>query len=216
MRLRRNYQGEAKLQDMPGVLPAGPASFHCDWAAQFNRKNPIHIEIGMGKGDFLIAMAAKYPRIDFVGIEKGLTVMYIAARKNRVNPLPNLRFLPADAKELDFYFDAEQLERIYLNFSDPWPKKRHESRRLTAVDKLRLYHRLLKPGGQIQMKTDQEDFLQFTLRSLIREGWSVGKITRDLHRSGYEGNVVTEYERRFLRIGQPIYRLEAWKTYAER
>ena len=212
MRLRRNWKGEAKLADMPGVMPAGSESYKCDWAAQFGEKKPIHIEIGTGKGDFLITMATKHPGTAFVGVEKALTVIYAASLKNQKNPLPNLRFLPAEAKELDLYFGAGQVDRIYLNFSDPWPKKRHEPRRLTAGDMLRLYHRLLRPGGQIHFKTDKGPFFDFTLNELIMGGWSVGKITRDLHRSGYEGNVVTEYERRFLQLGQPIFRLEAWKA----
>jgi len=158
----------------------------------------------------LLAMASKHPEICFVGVEKALTVMFIAARKNQDKPLPNLLYLPLDAEELDLYFDPGQVERIYLNFSDPWPKKRHEARRLTSGGMLKIYRRILAPGGGLHLKTDQESFFGYSLDKLVRDGWSVGKITGDLHHSGYEGNVVTEYERRFLGLGTPICRLEAW------
>jgi tRNA (guanine-N7-)-methyltransferase len=178
----------------------------------FDSYKPLHIEIGMGKGDFLMALAANCPDTEFIGVEKALTIMHIAAEKNQADPLPNLHFLPVDAKKLVVYFGLGQVERIYLNFSDPWPKKRHIARRLTAKHMLEVYRRLLKPGGQIHLKTDQESFFVFSLRELVREGWSVGKITSDLYRSGFEGNVVTEYEQRFTSLGQPIYRLEAWSA----
>ena len=210
MRLRRNWQGEAALPEMPGVLGVGVLPKPV-WQEVFGREKPLHVEIGMGKGDFLLAMAAKHPGIDFVGIERSLSILYIAAQKNREQPLANLRFLPVDAEELGDYFMPGQVERIYLNFSDPWPKRRHGSRRLTARGKLGLYRQMLGVGGQIHLKTDQRAFFIFSLGELIREGWSVGKMTEDLHRSGYEGNVATEYELRFHSLGQPIYRMEAWR-----
>jgi len=211
MRIKKNRQGEAMLPDMPGVLKVNPCFHRKDWAAIFGRDCPIHLEIGMGKGDFILAMAAKERRVDFVGMERSLTVMHIAAKKMQKKHLPNLRLLPADADMLDQYFPPGRVERIYLNFSDPWPKRRHASRRLTTGDKLKVYRRVLAPGGQIHLKTDQEPFFDFSLGELIREGWSVGKVTRDLHRSGIEGNVFTEYERRFASSGLAIYRLEAYK-----
>ena len=210
MRLRKNWHGEALLPGLPGVLGSDPLAFRGSWAAFFDEKKPIHVEIGIGKGEFLIAMAMKHLHIGFVGVEKSLTIMYTAAAKNQNDPLPNLRFLPVDAKELGLYFGAGQVERVYLNFSDPWPKKRHEPRRLTSVGMLKIYKRLLAPGGDIHLKTDQEDFFMFSLREFVKEGWSVGKITEDLYSSGYEGNIPTEYERRFIQLGQPIYRFEAY------
>ena len=209
MRLRRNWPGEAELPDMPGVIKADPASFRNDPALSLNDV-PIQIEIGSGKGDFIIAMASKHPRVSFFGIEKAPTVMYIAARKNQKRPLPNLRFLSVDARELDLFFGGGRAERIYLNFSDPWPKNRHEPRRLTSAGMLKVYREILTPGGNLQLKTDQESFFDYSLKMLIHEGWSVGKMTKDLHRSADEANIITEYEHRFLLLGQPIYRLEAW------
>ena len=212
MRLRRKGSGEAALAGMPGVLDGGadPAAPQGGWAAVFGREADLHVEIGMGKGDFILAAARRKPDVDFIGVERVQSVLYAAAVKNRDRPLPNLRFLPVDAGELERFFSPGQIARIYLHFSDPWPKTRHQSRRLTAEGKLAMYKRLLKAGGQIHMKTDQEALFAFSLRALIQGGWSVGKITRDLYHSGWEGNIPTEYERRFTAMGQPIYRLEAW------
>jgi len=201
---------------MPGILEKNPTYYPGRWPEVFGREAPLYVEIGAGKGDFIIATAKKYPHIDFVGIEKSPTVLYLAAKKNQENPLPNLRFLQIDAGFMTQYFSSGQIERIYLNFSDPWPKTRHESRRLTAKEKLFVYERLLKPGGQIHLKTDQENFFLFSLKTLIQSGWSVGKITRDLYRSGFEGNIATEYEQRFLFMGKPIYRMESWSPAAHK
>ena len=211
MRLRRNWQGEAALPDMPGVLRADLATWRQDWTGVFGREAPLHVEIGAGKGDFVITSAKQNPGVDYVGIERSPTILYIAVKKNQSHPLPNLRFLPVDAESIASYFRPGQIARIYLNFSDPWPKTRHADRRLTAGARLSVYATLLKPGGQLHFKTDRESFFDFSLRMLIREGWSVARITRDLARSGFEANVLTEYERRFMALGQPICRLEAWR-----
>ena len=210
MRLRRNRQGEAALPSMTGVVSASAPVDRLNWTEVFGRHAPLYVEIGMGKGDFLMAMAAENPQYNYVGIEKSLTVIHIAAKKYQKSPLTNLRLLPADAQDMQDLFALGQIRRIYLNFSDPWPKKRHEFRRLTAKGKLAMYSRILEPYGQIHIKTDQESFFYFTLRELIREGWSVGKICTDLYHNGYDGAMMTEYERRFIRMGQAIYRLEAW------
>lgn len=214
MRLRRNWQGEAKLPAMPGVLGAEPEVLRAGWSTEFGGIHPVHVEIGMGKGEFLLTMAEKNPDVDFIGVERVLTVLYIAAEKYQKKPLTNLRFLSTDARALEYCFLPGQVDRIYLNFSDPWPKQRHAQRRLTAAPLLAAYRRILAPGGQLHLKTDQERFFDFSLGELVRGGWSVGKINRDLHASGFDGNIETEYERRFLRQGQPIYRLEAWNGHA--
>ena len=212
MRLRRNWKGEEALPGLPGVLQPDPALLREGWEAVFGRAAPIHVEIGSGKGGFLIASAERQPSIDFIGVERVLTIMHTAAVKNEKSPLPNLRFLPVQAERLEDFIHPGQIDRIYLNFSDPWPKNNHASRRLTARDKLRMYSRLLTPGGQIHFKTDQAHFFDYSLRVCVREGWSVGKITRDLYRSGMESNIPTEYEQRFVSLGLPIYRFEAWNA----
>ena len=211
MRLRKNKQGEAALSTMPGVLIPGENAPKLDWSAVFGRKAKLHVEIGVGKGDFIRAAAAKNPSIDYIGIERMWTVLYIAAKKNQARPLSNLRLLPLEARELASLFDPGQVQRIYLNFSDPWPKNRHAHRRLTAPSMLSLYGEILAPGGQIQLKTDQEAFFAYSIGECLKAGWSLGKITRDLYRSGMEDNIQTEYERRFTDMGHAICRLEAWR-----
>ena len=141
MRLRRNWQGEKALPTLTGVLPAEPKEIFGRVEEIFGRKAPLHLELGMGKGDFILAMAARYPEINFIGVERNMTIQYIAAKKNAAAPLPNLRFLPLDAQGLDLYFRPGEVQRIYLNFSDPWPKSRHARRRLTHVDMLRIYQK---------------------------------------------------------------------------
>ena len=203
--MRRNWRGEEALGETRAVVKAAPVAGGLDWADIFGRKALLHVEIGVGKGDFILSTAGLNPRIDYVGIERSLSILYIAAKKNEESPRSNLRFLPIDAGMSGSYFASGSVDRIYLNFSDPWPKTRHESRRLTAKGKLSLYRELLRPGGQVFFKTDQSLFFEFSMKEFINEGWSVGKICRDLHNSGIEGNIMTEYERRFAALGMPIY-----------
>ena len=196
---------------MAGVLTFYSDSRQWAWEKIFDREAQLHVEIGAGKGDFLMEAASRFPHIDYVGIEKVPTILYAAARKNQEHPVPNLRFLLMDASEMVAVFPPGSIDRIYLNFSDPWPKNKHGSRRLTASSKLALYKELLKPGGQVHLKTDQERFFDFSLAAFVQEGWSVGKICRDLYSSGMEGNIASEYEQRFASLGHPIYRMEAWR-----
>lgn len=210
MRMRRNPLAEQNLEQMPGVLPGSPDKLYGHWDEIFQRKAPLHIELGMGKGDFIIGMARMHPDINFIGVERVASVQVIAAQKNQTDPLPNLRFLSLDAAQLELFFRPGEVERIYLNFSDPWPKKRHAKRRLTYVEMLEIYKKILKPGGQIHFKTDGEAFFEFSLTQFREAGMSFGKISRDLHHSGFEGNVMTEYEKRFSEMGLPIFRCEVW------
>jgi tRNA (guanine-N7-)-methyltransferase len=210
--MRRNWRGEDALGRMDAVLQTGLGAVYPDWAGVFGRHAPLQVEIGSGKGDFIIASARLNPDVDYVGIERSLSVLYVAAKKNEENPKSNLRFMAIDARVLNEYFPAESIERIFLNFSDPWPKTRHASRRLTAKPMLSVYRGLLKPGGQILFKTDQALFFEFSMKEFINESWSVGKICRDLHNSGIEGNIMTEYERRFATLGMPIYCFTATRS----
>jgi len=210
MRLRRNNQAREKLPLLPGVITEPPEKLYGRWEEIFQRKAPLHLELGMGKGDFILAMAGKYPEFNFIGVEKVPEVQYIAAKKNKAKPLPNLRYLSMDAVDLEKYFQAGEVDRIYLNFSDPWPKKRHARRRLTHIQMLKISQRVLKPRGALPFKTDGEAFFDFSLEQFCLAGLSIGKITRDLHNSGFTDNVMTEYEKRFVGLGQPIYRCEVY------
>jgi tRNA (guanine-N7-)-methyltransferase len=210
MRMRGNRQARENLKYLPGVLPSSPEQINGHWEEIFQRKAPLHLELGMGKGDFILGMARKNPQINFIGVERVAEVQYIAAMKNQQEPLPNLRFLSLDATQLELFFQPGEVEQIYLNFSDPWPKKRHARRRLTYLTMLRIYQRVLKPLGAIHLKTDSEALFDFSLEQFYEAGLSIGRITRDLHHSGFEGNVMTEYEKRFVGLGQPIFRCEAY------
>lgn len=175
----------------------------------FNNTNPIHIEIGMGKGDFIIGMAEKYPDINFVGIEKYESVMVRALEK--ITELPsNLKFMRVDAKELEKTIEVK-IEALYLNFSDPWPKTRHEKRRLTSKEFLCMYENFFDNIVNIYQKTDNKNLFAYSLSSLSQNGYILEKVSLDLHQENIS-NVLTEYERKFSERGVTINYLHATKN----
>ena len=172
----------------------------------FSNNKPIRIEIGMGKGQFIYAMAQKYPDINFVGIEKYSSVLLRAIQKMEEEPLPNLIFIRMDAEDITDVFDEGEVDKIYLNFSDPWPKDRHAKRRLESRQFLKRYETILKDAGFIEFKTDNNDLFDFALEEVEAAGWKMIAFTRDLHHDEKlnEGNIMTEYEAKFSAIGNPI------------
>ena len=182
------------------------------WHDIFGNDHPIHIEIGMGKGRFLMELAAKNPDINYVGIEKYSSVLIRALEKmsEMETPLANIRFVRMDAEAITKVFGAGEVDRIYLNFSDPWPKDRHAKRRLTSDRFLPIYDQILKKDGIIEFKTDNQDLFRYSLESIPEAGWTVDAHTFDLHNSEMaEGNVMTEYETKFCSEGKPICKLVA-------
>lgn len=176
----------------------------------FGNNNPVHVEIGCGKGTFIKDMAKKYPNINFIAIEKITDVMVCCAEKINAEQLDNVRILCADAKTLAEVIPHNSIERIYLNFSDPWPKAGHKKRRLTHAVFLDVYKQILKPDGSIALKTDNDSLFDFSLEELPNNGFTLGEITRDLHSSEYaQDNVMTEYEANFTKQGIPIKRCVA-------
>lgn len=174
----------------------------------FQNNNPIHIEIGMGKGQFLMALARLHPDINYIGIEKYSSVLVRALEKMAEEPLPNIRFIRMDAENIQDVFAPEEIERIYLNFSDPWPKDRHAKRRLTSKEFLARYHHILQSDGEIIFKTDNRGLFEFSLEQVAEAGWQLKNHTFDLHNSEYvEGNIMTEYETKFVQEGKPICRM---------
>lgn len=174
----------------------------------FVNNNPIHLEIGTGKGDFLIGMANAYPNINFVGIEKYESVLVRALEK--VSELPNnLRFMKLDAREIDKSFKVK-IEALYLNFSDPWPKNRHEKRRLTSPNFLALYETIFDKHINIYQKTDNKSLFAYSLTSFSKCGYTLEKVSLDLHREDVF-NVLTEYENKFSEKGETINYLHATK-----
>ena len=178
----------------------------------FSDEKEVRIEIGCGKGDFIVGTAEKNPDVNFLAIEKVHDVLVIAAEKIKNSGLTNVKVCCCDAKELTEYFDEKSIDRIYLNFSDPWPKSRHEKRRLTYRTFLNIYKTILKDNGEIHFKTDNRGLFDFSVEEFKEMGWQLNKLTYDLHNSEYmENNVMTEYERRFSGLGFSINRVEAKK-----
>lgn len=183
-----------------------------NWKTFFGNSNPIHIEIGMGKGKFIINMAKKYPNVNFVGIEKYDSVLVKAVKQldTLEEPLNNLKLMLFDAEDISEVFDKE-IECIYLNFSDPWPKSKHEKRRLTSSVYLSKYNSLFVSKKNIIQKTDNREFFDFSLQSIKDYGYTIDEVTYDLYSLNDEDNVPTEYEEKFNALGTPINRLKAHK-----
>lgn len=178
------------------------------WQEIFGNGNPIHIEIGMGKGKFIYTMARLHPENNYVGIEKYSSVLLRAVQKMEEEELPNLKLIRMDAEEIAEVFAPGEVDRIYLNFSDPWPKDRHAKRRLPSRQFLERYDVILDPRGQLEFKTDNRELFDFAVEELEPAGWLAELITYDLHGDAalMEGNVMTEYEEKFSAMGNPIYK----------
>lgn len=176
------------------------------WHEIFGNDHPIHIEIGMGKGRFLNTLAKQNPQINYVGIEKYSSVLLRAIQKMEEDELPNLKFIRMDAEDIDKVFGKGEVDRIYLNFSDPWPKDRHAKRRLPSRQFLARYDVILKKEGTLEFKTDNRPLFDFAIEELEPAGWKAQVITYDLHNDAalMEGNVMTEYEEKFSSVGNPI------------
>lgn len=170
---------------------------------------PLYIEIGCGKGGFILQNATLYPEINYIAIEKVANVCVLAMEKAAAAGVKNLRFMVGNFADLSFDFPDRSVDCIFLNFSDPWPKKGYARRRLTHGGFLSIYKRILKPGGCILFKTDNRALFDFSLESFPENGFAVSDVTYDLHNSGFEGNIMTEYEQKFSAEGIPICRLRA-------
>ena len=184
-------------------------TFFYDNDEDFSKKQPIHLEIGMGKGNFILNMALNHPEINFIGVEKYSSVAACAIKKIREYDVPNLKILIMDAKDLSPILD-KKIECIYLNFSDPWPKDRHAKRRLTSPNYLQYYDDLFVNDCLIIQKTDNDDLFAYSLESLENYGYTLEKISYDLHQEKIE-NVMTEYEEKFSRQGIKIKYVKATK-----
>ena len=180
------------------------------WGTIFGNFNPVHIEIGMGKGQFITTLAQQNPDINYVGIEKYSSVLIRAIAKQEELQLPNLYFIRMEAEYIADVFAPGEVARIYLNFSDPWPKDRHAKRRLISKEFLARYDQILAADGEVIFKTDNRELFDFSLEQVPEAGWKLENFTYDLHHSEYlEGNIMTEYETKFVAEGKPICRLVA-------
>ena len=205
MRLRNITGSRETIGESPYVVHE-PENRKGNWKEVFGNNNPVQIEIGMGKGKFLHAMAKLHPEINYVGIEKYSSVLLRAVQKMEEEELPNLKFIRMDAEDIVNVFGKAEVDKIYLNFSDPWPKDRHAKRRLPSRQFLGRYNEILKPDGRLEFKTDNRDLFDFAVEELPEAGWKAEVITYDLHHDVtlVAGNVMTEYEEKFSSMGNPI------------
>lgn len=211
MRLR-NIPGADEVISNSHYCIQNPTELKGKWHEFLSNNNPIHIEIGMGKGRFLMQLAELNPEINYIGIERYTSVLLRAVQKTEETPLPNIHFLCIDAATLPEIFAENEVDKIYLNFSDPWPKDRHAKRRLTSSAFLERYDLFLAQDGNIEFKTDNQDLFSFSLEEIENSDvWHLDASTRDLHNDPVlnAGNIMTEYEQKFSSQGNPICKLIA-------
>ena len=215
-----------RLRNIPGaddVIKVHPIAIKNEkeqkgkWNELFGNDNPIHIEIGMGKGQFLLTLAKQNPDINYVGIERYSAVLLRALEKfdtEEFCELKNIRFICMNAMELDEVFAFGEVKKIYLNFSDPWPKARHARRRLTSRQFFAQYDKVLVEDGVVEFKTDNRPLFEFSLEEVVEAGWKIVAHTFDLHHNEEmnAGNVMTEYEEKFSSMGNPIHKLIATRV----
>ena len=216
MRLRNIRGSKDVIASCPFVVQE-PESCRGRWVEVFGNENPIHIEVGMGKGRFLMDMAVLHPEINYIGIEMYDSVLLRAVQKREKleTELKNLFFIRMDARQLPEVFAEGEVDRIYLNFSDPWPPNRQRKRRLTWRAYLEVYDEILRQQGDLCFKTDNQRFFEWSLQEICQFGWLLQNISLDLHNSDFEGNVMTEYEEKFSSEGSRIYRVEARRRLPE-
>lgn len=207
MRLR-NVTGSREAVGESRFVVQNPRERKNHWKELFGNLHPVYIEIGMGKGRFIMDMARLHPERNYVGIEKYSSVLIRGIQKMEAEELPNLYFIRMDAEEITEIFGKGEVAGIYLNFSDPWPKDRHAKRRLPSHEFLDRYHEILSKEGKLEFKTDNRELFAFALEQLEPAGWRLEKVTYDLHHDAemMKGNVMTEYEERFSSKGNPIFK----------
>ena len=209
MRLRNVPNAYDKLEACNNYVPS-PKDYRGNWKEFFKNDNPIHMEIGSGKGQFITELALQNPSINYIAIEKFPAVLIKLIKKIPGEGLENLAVISFDAEALEEIFDIGEIDKLYLNFSDPWPKKRHAKRRLTSPEFLKLYKNVLKPGSVIEFKTDNRPLFDYSIETFESSGYNLIKTTFDLYKSELlEGNIPTEYEMKFHGLGTPINKLIA-------
>lgn len=219
MRMRKKKYLEERLAECDNIiklfsddrnfLTAIEKKEYIDFEELFGNSNPVVLEVGCGKGKFACELAKQNPDINILAMEKVANVIVAASENAKREGLKNVIFLHGGAEYLEKYIKPESIERIYLNFSCPYPKEKYRKHRLTHSFFLKIYRGLLAEGGDIHQKTDNMHFFEFSLQEFSAEGFRLENVSLDLHNSDFEGNIVTEYEKRFSDLGQPIYRLEA-------
>ena len=210
MRLRNKPWAKPLIEANPQYVVTNPSELKGKWQTKFAKQAPLFIEVGMGKGRFIVEMAKKYPEYNFIGLEMQTVATAIALKKQLEEQLPNLQLVCANGSGLTEFFEPGEVAGIYLNFSDPWPKKRQEKRRLTHASFLQQYEQIMAKNGCLEFKTDNRGLFEYSLTSLNNYGMKFEQVWLDLHASPEViDNVMTEYEEKFSSLGQPIYKLTA-------
>ena len=209
MRVRNRKGATELLEAHPQYVILNPADAKGRWQEIFGNDHPIHVEVGSGKGAFVSGMAKANPEINYIGIDIQKSVLSYALDKVLATDVSNIKLLWVDGSDLTDYFEEGEIDRLYLNFSDPWPKKRHEKRRLTYQSFLATYQQILPENGEIHFKTDNRGLFEYSLVSFSQYGMKLKGVWLDLHASDFEDNILTEYEQKFANKGQVIYRVEA-------
>ncbi len=208
MRLRKIPGAEEYIYSQENFIVKDPTGAKGKWKEIFGNDNPIHVEFGTGKGNFIITLARRNPNVNYIGVEYKSAVLFKAMKKVEGENLPNLRFMLLDVYTSNEVFGENELDRLYLNFSDPWHKTRHARRRLTHRRFLEVYKNFIKEGGWVHFKTDNRRLFQFSLNEFAELGLKMQNISLDLHNDDMEDNVMTEYEAKFVKKGEPIFRVE--------
>ncbi|MFD1317838.1 tRNA (guanosine(46)-N7)-methyltransferase TrmB [Loigolactobacillus zhaoyuanensis] len=209
MRLRNKPRAAGEIAANPQYITTTPAEFKGQWQSKFTQNQPLSIEVGSGKGRFIVEMAKANPERNFIGIEIQQSVAIMILEKQLTAQLPNLYLIQADGGELTDFFADDEVAQIYLNFSDPWPKTRHAKRRLTHQLFLKMYQAILQPQGSLQFKTDNRGLFEYSLISFNQFGMQFDDLSLDLHADEAPENIETEYEQRFSQMGHPIYLISA-------
>ncbi len=207
---QRNVKNKENIINNSRYIILSPEDYIGCWHQLFNNNNPIYIEIGMGKGQFILENAKRYPNINFIGIERFDSILALALKKIDGEELSNLKIIRMDANIIEKVFHKE-VDKIFLNFSDPWPKKRHIKRRLTSDFFLSKYENVFASNRLIEMKTDNRDLFEYSLISFTNYGYNISDISLDLHHSEYPDNIQTEYEEKFSKLDNLIYYVKVTK-----
>lgn len=223
MRMRKKKNLEERLQRVSDILFISDIAYdernfataknskeYISLDEWFPKKQPLYLEIGCGKGKFACEFAKNNPDINLIAVERTANVIVKACETAKEMELTNLRFIKSGAEYLEKYLENNSVERIFLNFSCPFPKAAYASHRLTHKGFLEIYKRLMTKGAEIHQKTDNMHFFEFSIEQLSGNGFGIKNVSLDLHNSGFENNIETEYEHRFASLGMPIYRLEAF------
>jgi len=209
MRVRNKPWAAEKLAESTQYVVMEPADWKGKWQERFGNSQPIHVEIGSGKGQFIVEMARMHPEVNYIGIERQTSVAVMTLDKMIESGLKNVQLLNTDGENVADFFEVGEVDRVYLNFSDPWPKSKHDKRRLTYKKFLQNYEQILVSGGEIHFKTDNQGLFEYSLASFSQYGMTLKQVWLDLHKSDFEGNIMTEYEAKFSSRGDRIYRVEA-------